>query len=401
MALDERPAVTAEWATTAVSPNIDSAPSEKIETGWFAGEAPPHNWFNFLQKNFSDWIRYLDGITINLGILNWERSLGSAADGAFEGAGGDVAIIGAGNDPVSKQWLAVGGSEGCSRTRDDGQSFEAFRTGMASGVDLTDVSFGATSSAVCVGFSATMYQRATILSGSWGTVTAPGTPVTLRSIVYDTSNSRHIVVGEKAANAPYIANGDNATGTAFTDRSGAIPGGWASKGLGSIAVNDVGVAVVGTETGTTHTKLLRTGDGGTTWADSTTTLVDAHYQVTWSPLRQRFFAVRMDNAVTQHVYSSADGLVWTLVFSGVIGFNGSVQGHDNHGVASHGHALVVCGSLDARSALGISLDGGLTWDIHLPIEEANDVKVVGSRTASKLLAFDGVFGVRCARIAHG
>lgn len=399
---EDRPAVLPRWATTAAAEDVTSPSSGKLDAGWVAGEPPPHNHANFLQQNPSDWIRYMDEFMRSMAVLNWEQALGSGADGAFEqvGAGSLIDIRGADYDPISGYWLGAGNTDGCNLSQDDGRTFQPFGTGMASAVGLQDCAIGATSSAVAIGDSATMYQRATILSGSWGTVTAPGSPVLLSSIEYDTSNTRHVVVGEEAATEPYVATANNATGTAFTDRSAAVPAGFDGLGLKSLAVNTSGVVIACTSSA--HTKLARSGDGGVTWAESTTTLVSGVYHVTWSPTLSRFIAVRIDSVAANNTYLSSDGLVWTSVFTGAIGFDGTPDDGDGHRLASLSGVIVVGGEFDGEPVIGVSFDAGVSWAVHRFFNgTGGDPRVIASRTGSKLLAFQDTFGLRCARVAVG
>ncbi len=403
MATENRPAILPEWATTAVPPDIESAPSGKIDDGWIAGEAPPHDWFNFLLKNDADWVRYLDQHQTSLNTLNWEQAAGGGAAGIIEDSGAaTVPQRGGDYDPISKQWLSAGGSDGCQISNDDARNFADLDGGMSAGVSLQDCAIGATSSAVCIGDSTTMYQRATILSGSWGTVTAPGSPTELASIVYDTLNTRHIVVGNESGNEPYVATANNPTGTAFTDRSGNVAAGFDGLGLGSLAVNAAGVAVAGTISA--HTKLAYTTDGGINFLESTTTLVSGVYDVAWSEELGVFVAVRIDDQASNDTYVSPDGNVWTLKFSGAIGFDGAASAHDSHAVAFLGHAIVVGGHLNSQVVVGLSSDLGVTWDIHRVDSRGGgtDTRLVASRTNGKVIAFTGGgFGARSARVAAG
>lgn len=398
MADETKPAVDAGWALTAVPPDVESAPSGKIDTGWIAGEAPPHDWFNFLLKNDADWIRYLAAQALALVFFNWEQAVGTDTDGEFEESlgGTGIDIRGGDYDVNSGLWVVAGNTDGCNISKDDGRNFEPFGTGMASAVGLQDIAVGGSSSAVAVGSSATMYQRASLVSGSWGTVTAPGSPVALSSIVYDDFNDRHVVVGEEAAVEPYVATADDATGTAFTDRSAALPAGFDALGLESLAVNKSGVVVACPRLA--HTKLARSGDGGVTWVESTSTLVSARYHVTWNQDLDLFFAIRTDSDASHQTYSSPDGLTWTSTFAGAIGFTSSTGRGEGHRLTSFGHAIVYSGFIAPSSALAFSFDGGASWQVQrISIGSDAQGRLVTSRQQGKMFAFTGNAGSRSPR----
>lgn len=358
---------------------------------------------------------YLDAIIAILsksfaerGITNWERahgdqgSPGASATGEFLirlGSGGQ--LRGADFDPISKNWLVVGNTDGCSRSVDDGLFFSLFTGGMAAGVGLDDVAFGATSSAVIVGNGATMYQRTTVLSGAWGTVTAPGAPDALTSIVYDTTNTRFIAVGRKAGGG-YATTSDNATGTAFTDRTASLPGSFATKNIGSLSVNNAGVVVAAPSV--VHDKMAFSTNGGLTWSDSTTILVSGEYQLTYSQALNLFVAVRVDNETNNQVYTSPDGDVWTLKFSGSMGFDSNVGGVYQHGVAAYGIMLVVVGEdPDNHPYFVVSADVGVTWTNQLFgwENEFGATAVVSDRVNGRMLAGVYQYGLRCHRIIPG
>lgn len=392
---DERPAVAPEWATTAAAGDRDSAPGGKIDAGWVAGEAPPHNWINFLFKNPADWIRYLDTVTQGLSALNWEFVTAGGTDGVFSPGiplGGDF-------DPLSGYWLVAGSSDGCHISKDDARIFAAFNTGMSSTVLLRDCAVGASSSAVCVGNSATVYQRATILSGSWGTVTLPGSPTALQNALYDTSNTRYIVLGAESGE-PYAATSDNATGTAFTERSDDLPSFMDGGFIGSAAVNNTGIVVAALAAADTKTAFST--DGGLTYSESTTALVSGVYDIAWSAELGEFVAVRTDSTANNQTYTTADGDIWVPRGTGAIGFDANI-GTFGHSVKFLRHALVVGGRREGLAVLGVSDDLGVTWDIH-PLNDLGgvDPQIVSSRSGGKLVALtDGGFGYRSARAKAG
>ncbi len=333
-------------------------------------------------------------------LLNWERALGSTSLGEFDSASGPVDMRGGDFDPISRQWILAGNTDGCVLSFDDGLIFLRADTGMGTSIPLQDVAIGATSSAVAVGGSATVYQRATILSGSWGTIIAPGSPVDLWSVGYDTSNTRYVIIGEKAASAPYAATSDSPTGTAFTDRSSALPASFAGKPLVSLAISDGGV-VVAAAVGI-HNKLAVSTDGGEIWADSTTTLANGIYQVAYSVEQGLFVAVRTNSTSFNQTYTSADGLVWTLGGSGPTGLSATIGGQHNHGVAWHGEAIVVVGELSSLLAVAFSIDKGVTyktqvigWNGFLGTPQA----LIASRANAKLIATFDNYGSRSLRNA--
>ena len=352
---------------------------------------------------------YLDAINVILsngfakrGIRNWERSFGDLADGGYS----RVIIFsmnlrGADFDPITKTWIGVGNSEGCIRSIDDGLFFGGFVAGMGASIDLTDIAIGASSSAVAVGDGATVYQRASILSGSWGTVVVPGAPDELFSIVFDPTNSRFIVVGNKAGGG-YVATSNDPTGTAFTDRSGALPASFSTIEIGSVAVNGAGIVIGGPAE--LHDKIAVSTNGGIAWSDSTTPLVSGEYQVTYSVALDLFVAVRVDNETNNQVYTSPDGDVWTLKFSGSLGFDSDVGGPHQHGVAAYGIMLVVCGNdTENFPILSVSSDAGATWTTQRigwnNLESIHSV--LSDRVNGRLLATFSNTGVRSLRILPG
>ncbi len=392
---DERPAVAPEWATTAAPGDRVSAPGDKINSGWAAGEAPPHNWINFLFKNPADWVRYLDTVTSAMASLNWEQAVGEGTDGVFTNGtptGGDY-------DPLSGYWVLAGLTDGCWISTDDARTFVDFGTGMASTVSLRDCAIGATSSAVCVGNSATAYRRDTILSGSWGTVTLPGSPTSLRNVLYDTQNTRYIVLGSKSGE-PYAATSDNDTGTAFTERSDNLPAVFDGEEIVSAAVNNAGIVVASVLSAATKTAFST--DGGIAWSESTTALVSGKYDIAWSAELDLFVAVRKDSTTTNQTYTSSDGDVWTPVGTGPIGFDNDILS-SGHSVRFLRHALVVGGRRDSLAVLGISEDLGATWSIQqLDSLGGVDPNMATSRSGGKLVAVtDSGFGYRSARSKAG
>lgn len=392
---DERPAVAPEWATTAAPGDRDSAPGDKINSGWAAGEAPPHNWFNFLIKNAADWIRYLDTVSQGLATLNWEQAVGEGTDGVFTNGtpkGGDY-------DPISGYWLLAGLSDGCWISTDDARTFVDFSGGMASAIVLRDCAVGGTSSAVCAGSSATVYQRATILSGTWGTVTLPGSPTVIHNVLYDTANTRYIVLGAESGE-PYAATSDNATGTVFTERSASLPTAFDGGSIGSAAVNDNGIVVAALSAA--DTALAFSTDGGLTYSESTTALVSGVYDIAWSAELDLFVAVRTDSTANNNTYTSSNGDVWVPTGTGPIGFDTNI-GTFGHSVRFLRHAIVVGGRRDSLAVLGVSHDLGVTWVIQqLDSLGGVDPQIAASRSGGKLVAVtDSGFGYRSARSKAG
>ncbi len=329
-------------------------------------------------------------------LLNWEKSIATGTGGIFPSSadmrGGDY-------DVISKRWLLAGNTDACNMSKDDARTYNVLTAGMSSTVALQDCAIGATSSAIAVGNSATVYRRATILSGSWVTITAPAAPTTLRTSVYDTSNSKFIIVGEKAASAPYAATSTDDVGTAFTDRSSAIPAGFAGLGLESLAVDEAGNAVVFAEAA--HTKAAFSTDGGVTWSDSTTTLTSGRYNVAWNISLALFVAVRVDSVSAANVYTSPDGDTWTLRFSSSLGFDAVVPtSTEGHAVASYGVAIVVAGELNTDAVISVSFDSGVTWSIHLVSDVNATSPLVQSRSNSMVLAIQ-TQGYRSTRRAGG
>ena len=364
--------LTADWHDA-----VQEEPATVVEAAGLTLDKTDHT--QLLQA-----LRYLAALRA---LMNWEACVDASAYWAKSPRGADF-------DPISGLWVVAGDTDGAMVSKDDARNFAAFDTGMASTVGIEDVAIGGSSSAVCVGNSATLYQRASILSGSWGTVTAPGSPTYIQSIKYDVTNSRHIIVGQKAASAPYIATANDATGTAFTDRSAGIPAGFSGLPFGSIAIDGSGNAVASCDTA--HTKVAYSTDGGVTWSESTTTLVSGQYDVAYSEVRGLFVAVRVDSYTANHTYTSPDGDVWTLVASAAIGFDAT---HFTRGKAVKcvGSCIIVLGQLNSVRVLAISIDGGATWT-PLPLDAGNNAATLArSRTGGRLLALGPNTGLRSGR----
>lgn len=382
--------------TTTITPDDTNYPAIVAPS---AGEGGVASSIQSLAQNLGDRQAY-----INAGeLLNWEQALGSdttseAQRGQFEkvAAGANIDLRGGDVDPISGIWVIAGNTDGCNTSHDDGRTFQPFGGGMSGSHILSDCAIGATSSAVCVGV-ATWYRRDSILTGTWSTLSAPGSPTFTASIVYDTSNSRHIVVGNESSTEPYVATGNNATGTAFTDRSAAVPSGFNSLGLASLAVDTSGKVVACTKLA--HTKIAYSADGGVTWSESTTSLTSGIYNVAWSVDLALFVAFNTASTSNNYVYTSPTGNVWTSRFTGSMGFDATAN-RDYHGIACYGRAFVTAGDSEGANLVAVSFDIGVTW-ASLRVSDTGsggNGRLVSSRTNGKLLHFDdNSYGARSVR----
>ncbi len=313
-----------------------------------------------------------DGLSDLADRTEYLRTQGSSLDGArnwrvsdadlpsfTEGRGGDYST-------THGIWIVVGSTDLACISYDDGYTWHANVSGMASSVALQDVAIDQNSNvavAVSVATANTGYRQTDLFGGAWSSVTltglASGATAGASSIVWDSSNDTFIVVGWEASGAnPYVATSSDA-GATFTERT--APGGF--PGLGGLAVSGSGIAVAGTVAGSPHTKLMFSTNGGVTWAASTTTLTSACYDIAYSQDRGQFLAA--PNASGPH-YTSTDGNTWTQVFTGDPAGVRFATNAIHHGLVAYGGAWLRLGYIQAettaRAVVAISFDGGVTWE---------------------------------------
>jgi hypothetical protein len=272
------------------------------------------------------------------------------------------------------------------------------------GVNDIAVAIGARSSGTGTTFGVWWANLATAV-GTWNVVTVGDTTKLPRDIGYSEPHGKYIIVGRDDTQ-PYILTSNDNTGTAWTART--APASFAGKRLASLTVgtsgpgNGIAVAAAGVS----HTKLAVSTDGGTTWVDSTTTLTDAVYQVAWNSTLQLFVA--SSGGPTFHVYTSPDGMVWTLRFSSTIasGITGWGTIERNRRISWYGHAIVLAvdngypggGSIPS---IAYSLDIGATWEV-VPVGRGGSVQsLIGSAQGGRLLLAYDVNMSRCMRRSSG
>lgn len=274
-------------------------------------------------------------------VLNWKSTASVIASGAI--TGGCYAN-------VARVWGVVGGVDQCSLSSDDGATWSASATGMASSITLYDIASDGTS-ATAVGASATAYRRTTINSGSWTTITMPGSPTALTRIV--SKGGKWIVVGMITGTQPYVATSND--GNTWTTRT--APAGMAGFELMGLAFSGAGGVAVMTAYGA-RTKVSFSTDNGATWTDCATTLTSGTYQVTWNPWLSLFFICNCSGAGGP-IYSSPDGNTWTQRAASVP-IQTSLQPYSR--VLSSLGTLVVVTKATAAPDLSWSADWGTTWN---------------------------------------
>lgn len=318
--------------------------------GWATGEILTSPQMDTIDEQQSIALDYV----YSGGLRNW-----TAADSGLTFA------VDATNQLDSGIWIVVGSTDTAERSFDDLLSAESFSSGMGSTVALECVAGNGNVTAIAAGNSATVYLRADLYSGSWSTVTAPGTPTLIVKAAYNTDSGQFVIAGECAGPTPYIATSTDSTGSVFTNRSSGLPASFAAKRIGCIALNGDTI-IAAAAVSTPHTKIAYSSDAGVTWSDSTTSLTSGGYAVVYSNYHAKFFAVRIDDGTTNSVYSSTDGNTWTTVSASSLGFPTYVgASNPQHSIAVFGRALVVPGIIDSSGGSGIafSLDGGLTWEL--------------------------------------
>lgn len=320
-------------------------------------------------------------------LLNWTKS--PSAPGDF--MGGTYAAD-------YDTWIIAGGASVntfVAFSRDGGATWTQAGTFTIQGI--SDVVAGG-DVVVVVGQSGTVQRRDLNLIhevGAWTIGTAPGAPTNIRSVAWDplilagqSVSSLFVAVGEKRGNAAYIAI--SVDGQDWTEFS--APDGLPSGGLGSLAAGG-GRAVACTTAA--HTKLVYTADG-VTWSESTTTVQSGIYQVTWNATRELFYALRTNSYTANYLYSSKDGDIWKLVYSGGIqlgtdfAFDSarSVGGSTYHGFVSIGPMIAAIGPHRATAdtvSVAMSTDGGQTWRSG-PIAPSSPMTLVSDGRARALAA---------------
>ena len=219
--------------------------------------------------------------------------------------------------------------------------------GMASGIGLEDIAVSEGNDQwVRVGNDAFAYHRSGI-TGVWSITTLPSGPVQLAAtIIYDPTpvGGRFIVFGTKAGPIPYVATSSGTGVPAWTDRSAAVAAltGYANIGVDTLVANRTGT-IVGGSASVNQTRLLRSVDGGVSWALSGgAALVSDTYTVGYNPILDQFLAHGIGNF---GVYTSPDGNIWTLAASPLVDFVGDFANQFFRVVGSLGRVWVVGGEL--------------------------------------------------------
>ncbi len=82
--MSERPdageVAASEWADGAAPGDVNTVPAGKRDVGWAAGEAPPHDWFNWFWQLIFKWVGFFDSISahVNGAIVQSEQTLDTA-----------------------------------------------------------------------------------------------------------------------------------------------------------------------------------------------------------------------------------------------------------------------------------------------------------------------------------
>lgn len=236
---------------------------------------------------------------------------------------------------------------------DGGATWAGLTLGSPTGVVLLAAACdgGSPSKAILTGSKTggTDIRRTTALDPagtSWGTTTAPGTPVVLGCALYDPTSSRFIVTGRTAA-APYVATCEASDLTTWTQRivPGSITG--VKDALSLVRFGSTIVA-----TWQDQTKAAYSTDGGVTWTASTTSLTSGKYLVEVGD--SGFLAV--DSASTSNNYRSTDGITWTSIGATA----NRPTAIDRYGFKFIG-GLFIARSPTPGDSFSYSKDNGATW----------------------------------------
>lgn len=307
---------------------------------------------------------------------------------------------------TDRVWLAVGGNLGCWISYDDGHSFEDFHGAMATGGVMQDVAMrGNNSSAVAVNgglYNQNYYRSQVVGGGSWSAFTPPGFSGAgdgLNCVRFEPVADRYIIAGAIGSTSPYVGTSDNNVGSAWTNRSAALPGTLPSAGLRRLAVGlsmTLSTYVVCATSNSAHTKIIRSTDAGVTWSDSTTTLTSDQYDICF--FWDQFLWVAVGRT-TGKIYTSPDGDAWTLktTLSSV-----DLSGTNGQAIAGYGRFLVIAGK-DSNSApvMAFSWNYGVTWQLFRSVRGAGFASVnclIPDDGDACLLGIGGYTGMRFRRI---
>lgn len=378
MADEVRPNVSPAWATTAAAEDVNSAPSGKIDSGWVAGEPPPHDWFNFLLKNPADWIRYLSdeqaAVILDAGLAlapgntkdllraltvraaqNWTHGEELSVDAASTSIDG---IAGSG-----LWWVAVGGVDGT-----DAALYAASHAGTRwyeianpSNIRLRAVAYDFVGETfISVGDAGSGGSDAYIITmNPGGSVTERVNPKDFDLFALHVSVSgKAIAAGEHDGADIYAVRSDDAGETwaeiVMVGASGSFVNGFASDGTTIVAVG---------QTSGGAPLFWRSTDDGATFSVVTPPAgpTDAIVGVTFDGTN--FVALGDDGEV---LVSADGGATWTEVTDIVI----------STGFASQIEADPVTGVMIAtftQARMQLSHDGGTTWSEirHAPMSGDN------------------------------
>lgn len=150
-----RPTGYATWCATGAT-NLTQPDGTHQNYGWGVGEAPPSSYFNFLQQQYDQWIRYLDAGN--------SFAYGPGSDGTvvFDGVatGASMGLGGLATGPSGNAYRLV-------------RSLYGAHVGVASGIELQTAGFPIFSAGMCV---ATGSGIITANSVDTANTSGPGTP---------------------------------------------------------------------------------------------------------------------------------------------------------------------------------------------------------------------------------
>ena len=220
-------------------------------------------------------------------------------------------------------WWATGdaANDTLQRTADGGRSWAA-PGGLASAYSTQDIAFDASGNGVIVGTTVNLYSGLWTAYGAitW-TAVAGGFSGALGDarVAYDATNAKWIVVSRIGALSGFrlFSSANRTTWTAQTQPAAWSAYAGANSNAAEIGVNPAGVALACFVDSTPALNVMKSTDGGTTWANVVVSLAatmapTAYSRPVWSATDATWYiAVSQGSARKTQIYSSTDGVTWS------------------------------------------------------------------------------------------
>lgn len=316
-----------------------------LEQGLIPGEKVPAEPINWYLNKLGGWVTALAqsafANVFNVEYLQETDDSGEhkSYDTAGDATGEVLVSVGVGEDDENKY---IAASYNYGETWASLDALPSVGDGALEHVHFGGGKFVASGTVNTVGTDATLVV--TSPDGITWTKQTTADVGTARNGVYDTLNSRHILVCPGSPDSIIYTSSNATAWTAFTISAHILNG--------AIAVSPAGRVVVAT----TASKILYSDDSGETWS-SPISVSGNPIAIVWDADAERFFAVGSNGDA---LYSE-DGATWTWLEDVI----GGTNDFDAAGLAVHNGVLVTLSivSAVADDRIGFSFNNGDTWQV--------------------------------------